>query len=101
MGATQLAQTPSGVPRAAPISVLPAGVLKRRRENSGSKVRAAAPKHTPKVMPIRLAHIQFMVVRPTRVAKGIAGETGSLASKVRAAVTLTERPEFSFFSRAG
>src|SRR5450755_2302947 len=101
MGATQLAQTPSGVPSTAPISVLPATLRKRRRANRGNSVSAAAPKHTPKDMPIRLAHIQFKVVRSIRVVSGMSGETGNLASKVRAAVTLTDFPEFSFFSSAG
>lgn len=52
-------------------------------------------------MPIRLVQSQFTVVRPRRVATGVWGDTGSLASKLRAPAVLMVVPLWSFLRSAG
>src|SRR6266576_2706881 len=101
MGATQFAHTPSGTPVIAPRAVLAATLWKRRRGSRGSSVSSAAPKNRLKLMPTRLVHIQFTVVRPMRVATGICGVTGSFASKLNAPLVLIEVPECNFFKSDG
>src|SRR5215467_11045013 len=101
MGAAQLAQTPSGVPINAPSKVLAALLLKRRRENMGSRVSKAAPNAMPKDIPIRFVQAQFTLVRATRVSSGALGSTGRSASKLMAPLTLMAGPEFNFLNRDG
>src|SRR5712692_4901093 len=92
MGATQLAQTPRGTPATAPRRVLPAALLKRTSGRVDSNVNRAAPKPRPKVMPMRLVHIQLIAVRSTRTGKDISGITGMSASKLNAPLTLMDCP---------
>jgi len=101
IGATQLAQTPSGTPVIAPNKVFAKGLRKRRRGNVASKVSAAAPKQMPNVMPIRLVHIQLAAVCHTRVNNVIPAVTGNKASKLIAPLTLIPLPLCNFFSNAG
>ena len=75
IGATQLAQTASGIPVSVPISAFRWRERVRRRGSSARKVSAAGPKKNAKVMPMRLAFSQLTEVRQTRWPRGIARST--------------------------
>ena len=101
MGATQLAHTPRGTPVIAPSAVLAAALRNRRRGNRGSSVNTAAPKNRLNVMPMRFVHIQLMVVCSMRVASGMVGATGILASKLSTPLVLMAAPLCNFLRSAG
>src|ERR1700682_2526815 len=89
IGATQFAQTPSGMPTAAPSRELTYAFPVRRRGIVASTVSAAAPKKNPNVMPISLACSQLFDARPTRWPSGIPAVTGNTVPNVIAPFTLT------------
>src|SRR2546430_4113898 len=92
MGATQFVQTASGTPAAAPKSVFSHRELVRRRRNVARKVSAAGPNRNEKVMPMRLASSQLIVVRHTRTRRGMLRCTEYTVPNVSAPAALTLVP---------